>query len=96
LAVTRELLRAPLSEDERRWLILDADAVLGLDLDRVWDSSGSAVAPDDVQVLLADRTDARAAGDYDRADSIRAGLAERGWEIVDEPGGSRLRPVNRR
>jgi cysteinyl-tRNA synthetase len=95
LAVTRELLRAPLSEDERRWLILDADAVLGLDLDHVWDSSRSAVAPDDVQVLLADRAAARAAGDYGRADSIRASLAARGWEIVDEPGGSRLRPVSR-
>jgi cysteinyl-tRNA synthetase len=95
LAVTRELLRAPLSEDERRWLILDADAVLGLDLDRVWDSARSAVAPEDVQALLADRTAARAAGDYGRADSIRAGLAERGWDVVDAPGGSSLRRVSR-
>ena len=37
LALLREILRAPLSDDERRWLILDADLVLGLDLDRVWD-----------------------------------------------------------
>ena len=37
LALLREILRAPIADDERRWLILDADAVLGLDLDRVWD-----------------------------------------------------------
>ncbi|HTG40290.1 MAG TPA: cysteine--tRNA ligase [Methylomirabilota bacterium] len=96
LAVTREVLRAPLGEDERRWLILDADAVLGLDLDRVWVSGPSAIAPDDVEALLADRTAARAAGDYGRADSIRADLADRGWEIVDEPGRSTLRPISRR
>ena len=34
----RETLRADLPADERRWLVLDADAVLGLDLDRVWDT----------------------------------------------------------
>jgi len=96
LAVMREVLRAPLSGDERRWLILDADAVLGLDLDRVWEAAPTAAAPDDVEALLADRTAARAARDYDRADSIREELAERGWEIVDEPGGSTLRPLSRR
>ena len=35
LALLREILRVPISDDERRWLILDADRLLGLDLDRV-------------------------------------------------------------
>jgi len=96
LAVTREVLRAPLTEDERRWLVLDADAVLGIDLDRAWETGPTAIAPDDVKSLLADRTAARAAGDYGRADSIRADLADRGWEIVDEAGRSTLRPISRR
>ena len=34
LAVVRETLRADLPADERRWLVLDADVVLGLDLDQ--------------------------------------------------------------
>ena len=38
-AVVRETLRADLPADERRWLVLDADLVLGLDLDRVWDAA---------------------------------------------------------
>jgi cysteinyl-tRNA synthetase len=96
LAVMREVLRAPLPDDERRWLILDADAVFGLDLDRVWEIPPAAVAPSDVEALLADRTAARLARDYARADSIRDDLAERGWEIVDEPGRSTLRPITRR
>jgi cysteinyl-tRNA synthetase len=96
LAVMRDVLRAPLSADERRWLILDADAVLGLDLDRAWETRPAAATPSDVEALLADRTAARAAGDYARADSIRAELADHGWEIVDAPGQSTVRQISRR
>src|SRR5262249_26683016 len=41
LAVVREALRADLPADERRWLALDADLVLGLDLDLAVDAGGS-------------------------------------------------------
>ena len=40
LAVVREILRADVPADERRWLILDADLVLGLDLDRALEGAG--------------------------------------------------------
>ena len=101
LAVVREMLRADLPVDERRWLILDVDAVLGLDLHRVWDvadhrpGTGSAEAaaagrhvPDDVQVLVEARTAARAARDFATADAIRDNLAAEGWSVVDRPAGS--------
>jgi len=42
LAVVREALRSVLPADEKRWLVLDADAVLGLDLHRVWDAMADA------------------------------------------------------
>ena len=87
LALLREILRAPLSEDERRWLILDADLVLGLDLDRVWAGS-EAVAPSDVMALVQARDVARAARDWPRADALRAELAALGWDVVDGPNGS--------
>ena len=48
LALLREILRAPMPADERRWLILDADAVLGLDLDRVWETDTAADEDDAV------------------------------------------------
>ena len=45
LAVVREAVRSPdLEPDERRWLVLDADLVLGLDLDRAWDGDRDAAA----------------------------------------------------
>lgn len=102
LALLREILRADLSPDERRWLILDEDLVLGLDLHRVWatpaaadlatdgDVTGDRV-PADVQARLTERTAARAARDYARADELRDALAGLGWDVVDEPTGSRVR-----
>ena len=47
-------------------------------------------APADAEELLAQRQDARAAKDFDRADSLRDQLAEMGWEVRDEAGGARL------
>jgi cysteinyl-tRNA synthetase len=94
LALLREILRAPVPDDERRWLILDADLVLGLDLHGVWDAAQAAAqedAPADVAVLVASRDAARSARDWSRADAIRTELADLGWEVVDGPDGSSVR-----
>jgi cysteinyl-tRNA synthetase len=98
LAIVRETLRADLPADERRWLVLDADFVLGLDLDRAWAddaspaaASGPGQAPDDVARLLFQRDAARAARDWSRADALRDELAGMGWDVVDGPSGSTLR-----
>jgi cysteinyl-tRNA synthetase len=96
LAVTREVLKAPVDEDERRWLVLDADAILGLDLDRVWEVAPATEVPAEIEALRAERTAARTARDYARADAIRERLAQRGWEVVDSPDGSSVRPVTPR
>lgn len=94
LAVVRETLRAPLAVDERRWLVLDADLVLGLDLHRVWSAEAGAdrgastdLRPAGVQDRLDARAAARAKRDFARADAIRTELADEGWDVVDEPGG---------
>jgi cysteinyl-tRNA synthetase len=94
LALLREILRAPIPDDERRWLILDADMVLGLELDRVWttDASGPGddAVPAEAAALLAERDAARAARDYAQADGLRDRLAAAGWDVIDSPTGSRL------
>jgi cysteinyl-tRNA synthetase len=98
LALLREILRAKLPADERRWLVLDADLVLGLDLPRAWEEPGGAGAdavtapgevPAKIQARLDERKAARTARDFARADEIRDELAGLGWEVVDEAGGSR-------
>jgi cysteinyl-tRNA synthetase len=85
LAVVRETLRADLAADERRWLILDADFVLGLDLGR----SGSAAAkePAELAELLAQRAAARSARDFARADELRDRITELGYAVSDGPEG---------
>ena len=89
LTITREIARAGagLTDDERRWLILDADAVLGLDLDGVWAEAPATETPAAILALLSERAAARSAGDYARADELRAAIAEEGWEVVDSADG---------
>ena len=47
-------------------------------------------APEELQRLAAEREEARAARDFERADQIRDRLAGEGWEIRDTPDGARL------
>jgi cysteinyl-tRNA synthetase len=91
LALVREILRSSVSSDERRWLILDADQVLGLDLHRVWDESPIERVPGAIIGLASERDSARARRDFARSDAIRDELADLGWEVVDGPAGSSVR-----
>jgi cysteinyl-tRNA synthetase len=47
-------------------------------------------ADPEAEAMLAERDEARAAGDYERADRIRDRLAERGYEVRDSVEGGRL------
>jgi cysteinyl-tRNA synthetase len=90
LAVVREALRSDLPAEEKRWLVLDGDAVLGLDLHRVWDAAADAaddVLPPEAKRLLGERAAARAAKDYALADDLRARLFELGIEPIDSSDG---------
>jgi cysteinyl-tRNA synthetase len=97
--VAREIASAEaLSPDERRWLLLDLDAVLGLDLDRVWDATPlrPTALPDGAAVLMEQRTGARAARDFATADRLRDELRALGVEPIDNADGSSdWRPTER-
>ena len=54
--------------------------------------SGDAAVPDEVRSLVADRDAARAAADYPAADGLRARIDALGWEVIDTPAGSEVRP----
>ena len=92
LVTVREILRADLSADERRWLVLDADAVLGLDLHRVWEAQAeSDDVPEAVLAMLRDRDAARTARDYARADALRDEIVGAGFDVIDTADGSSVR-----
>jgi cysteinyl-tRNA synthetase len=94
LRIARETLRAPIDADERRWLVLDMDFVLGLDLhDSVptWGSRSAApaeVLPAGASELLEERTRVRAAGDWNAADRLRDALRDLGIEPIDRADGT--------
>jgi cysteinyl-tRNA synthetase len=92
LVIVREILRSDLPPDVRRWLVLDADAVLGLDLHRAWDVADDAGSiPTEVDALVRERAAARAARDYARADALRDAIAAAGFEVIDDAAGSTVR-----
>jgi cysteinyl-tRNA synthetase len=93
LRVARETLRAQLSADERRWLVLDMDFVLGLDLDRSRSAAPgreapAAELPAGARELLAARSRARAVRDWPAADRLRDELREVGVEPIDRADGT--------
>jgi len=51
-----------------------------------------AEADGEAEALLAEREEARAAKDFERADAIRDRLAELGWEVRDSVEGAKLVP----
>jgi cysteinyl-tRNA synthetase len=98
LRLTRQVLGSEaLPADERRWLALDHDFVLGLDLDTVWARAEGPVdrealppdaLPPGVAALTRERGAARAARDFERADRLRDELRNLGVEPIDRPDGS--------
>ncbi len=53
----------------------------------------SDTAPGEVERLVAERSAARAARDYARADELRDAIRALGWEVVDSARGTTLRPA---
>jgi cysteinyl-tRNA synthetase len=94
LRIARQALRADCSADERRWLILDMDFVLGLDLDlavaatRGETGAAADMLPGGAEALLAARARARAGRDFSAADRLRDELRALGVEPIDRADGS--------
>jgi cysteinyl-tRNA synthetase len=90
IAAAWSIARSDLAPDERRWLLLDADFVFGLDLHRAWQAVPVAAWEPGVEarIRIEMREAARAAGDFALADQIRDELAGWGITLVDRPDGS--------
>ena len=77
-----------LTPDERRWLLLDFDAVLGFDLDLVRADQTTDVLSPEAERLMEARAAARAARDFEAADRLRDELRALGVEPLDRSDGS--------
>ena len=88
LAVLWELVRSDLPAPTRRATADVFEAVLGLGLAE-WREEGDAV-PEAIAALAQERLEARAAGDWARADRLREDLRAQGWQVEDGAAGPRL------
>ena len=97
LAALQDALRDPdITPDGQRAVVASADALLGLGLaalepeDLVHRRAPADLSPEEnraIEQLVADRTQARQARDWSRADQIRAELDELGVTLTDTPEG---------
>lgn len=91
LVVLEELRASPdVRGNEKFGLFSSWDQVLGLDLGRL--AREGFEIPEEVQALVRERDEARQAKDYARSDAIRDRLTDMGWEAMDTPEGTKVRP----
>ena len=89
--VLNEVVSSAIPDGEKYALLASWDRVLGLDLERL--AREGFEVPDDVQALIDQRDAARAARDFARGDEIRDQLTAMGWEVMDTPEGTTVRPL---
>ena len=85
-----EANRGEVSGDEAGGVLAEMLELVGLS--SLTQPDQGAVADADAEGLMAEREEARAARDFERADAIRDELAELGWEVRDGAEGARLVP----
>ena len=96
LAETGDRYLDPAPATAARYLLGQADAILGLSLvpepqDATVAPARSAEAPPEVQDQVQQREEARLQRDWARADVLRRQIQELGYEVEDTPSGPRLR-----
>jgi cysteinyl-tRNA synthetase len=92
LAAALELVGEAYRRNDRRiWRTLrELDSVLGLDFERVRKETRSAKFPAEVEALISDRTAARKARDFKRADELRREIEALGYEVKDNRDGTAI------
>ncbi len=97
LAITAlyDVLKAPVSDGEKLSLLSDFDAVLSLNLMKAAESVRTEAKPfedtalvEKIEALIQERTEAKKAKNYARADEIRAELTQMGVILKDSPEGT--------
>ncbi|MBA3789039.1 cysteine--tRNA ligase [Patescibacteria group bacterium] len=94
LAYLWEILRdEDITAKEKRAVIEAAEPILGLSLLHIPEAARlftSSELPDAIQSLVKDREKARVAGEFEKADTLREKLRNRGYHVEDRPEGPLL------
>jgi cysteinyl-tRNA synthetase len=90
LRVLNEAVSSTIPEGDRYALLSSWDGVLGFDLER--SAREGFTIPPEVESLVEERDQARAGRDFARSDGIRKQLVGMGYEVMDTPTGTKVRP----
>jgi cysteinyl-tRNA synthetase len=82
------LFEADLGDESQRAVAAEVLDVFGLHA-----LTESVTVPPDIARMASEREDARRDRDFERADRLRALIAERGWEVRDTSAGPEVYPV---
>jgi len=89
LSVVWELVKSNKPTSTKLATLYKFDQVLGLDLEKV--TAEAVKVPGEVSMLVKKREESRTKGDFVQADKLRKEIAEKGYEVVDEKAGPRLK-----
>ena len=85
------MVKSNIPSEDKYDLLVSFDEVLGLELNK--QDSKDIIIPDEVSKLISERNKLRSEGDYGKADELRVKINELGYDILDDPLGSKVVPV---
>ena len=91
LAVMWNLIHSGYPGDAKLASLLEFDKILGLSLKSVWEDSQKPL-PEDVEKLVREREQLRAAQNWEKADEIRKQIETLGFELKDTETGTKTAP----
>lgn len=90
LAITNEVFKSEIDDEDKLATVLDFDQVLGLQLDKIVNEKpASNKVPESINKLLSDRQAARKTKNWIESDRIRDELLKHGWEVKDTTEGQK-------
>ncbi len=89
LAVLHEMVSSNITTAQKARDLLEMDKILGLGLEEY--VGKQLKIPEEVQRLVDKREQARKSGDFEKSDSLRKDIQNKGFELEDTPSGPKLR-----
>jgi cysteinyl-tRNA synthetase len=90
LAISWEMLKSHLNNDQKYKLLLDWDKVLGLEIEKASKNIPPVEVPDDIEALVKERELARQQKQWEKADEIRKKIEAAGFLIEDLNSGPKI------
>jgi cysteinyl-tRNA synthetase len=93
LAITQEVFKTKLSNEDKLATVLDFDVVLGLKLNEVIKKTGAEDIPDHVSKLVIERQTARDTKNWAESDRLRDEIKKHGYEVKDTGNGPEVKKI---